>query len=165
MVVVRFACCFLVCILRHLRFSLVQLVLTSRRAGWEYRRYRRQHGRKVEKSNVSVFRQCPIYIYIYVYSIYYIYLYIHIHRFTSFTCCVGESYYFVNLNQCSNVGTMSFSDMTRKAMGKKKTEPEVKDLLCIVCEQWKNLRCLGYIGDYATQLCGDYNKPNYKDPY
>ncbi len=23
----------------------------------------------------------------------------------------------------------------------------------------KNLGCLGYIGDYTTQLCGDYNKP------
>ena len=56
MVVVRFACCLFVCILRHLRFSLVQLVLTSRRAGWEYRRYRRQHGRKVEKSTLTVFK-------------------------------------------------------------------------------------------------------------
>ena len=42
---------------------------------------------------------------------------------------------FAHLKQCSNVETMSFSDMTRKAMGKKKTEPEVKDLLGTVCEQ------------------------------
>ena len=27
-------------------------------------------------------------------------------------------------------------------------------------EQWKNPVCLGYIGDYATQLCGDYSKPS-----
>ena len=26
-------------------------------------------------------------------------------------------------------------------------------------EQWKTTGCLGYIGDYTTQLCGDYNKP------
>ena len=23
----------------------------------------------------------------------------------------------------------------------------------------KNLRCIGYIGNYTTRLCGDYNKP------
>ena len=26
-------------------------------------------------------------------------------------------------------------------------------------EQFKNPSCLGYIGDYTTQLNGDYNKP------
>ena len=29
----------------------------------------------------------------------------------------------------------------------------------------KNPGCLGYIGDYTTQLCGGYNKPLYKDPW
>lgn len=24
---------------------------------------------------------------------------------------------------------------------------------------------LGYFGDYTTQVCGDHNKPLYKDPY
>ena len=24
---------------------------------------------------------------------------------------------------------------------------------------------IGYIGDYTTQLCGDYNKPLFLDPY
>ncbi len=26
-------------------------------------------------------------------------------------------------------------------------------------DQWKNPGCLGYIGDYTTHLCGDYEKP------
>ncbi len=26
-------------------------------------------------------------------------------------------------------------------------------------EQWKKPGCLGFIGDYTTQLCGDYKKP------
>ncbi len=29
----------------------------------------------------------------------------------------------------------------------------------------ENPGCLGYIGDYTTQLCGHYHKPLYKDPY
>ena len=28
----------------------------------------------------------------------------------------------------------------------------------------KNPGCLGYIGDYSTQLCGDYHD-HYNDPY
>ena len=28
-------------------------------------------------------------------------------------------------------------------------------------EQLKNPGCLGYIGDYTTQLCGDCNEPLY----
>ena len=29
-----------------------------------------------------------------------------------------------------------------------------------------NSGCLGFVGDYTTQLCGEYNKLNhYKDPY
>ena len=37
-------------------------------------------------------------------------------------------------------------------------------------ERWKKPRCLGYIGDYTTQLCiyyiyGDYIISNYEDPY
>ena len=34
---------------------------------------------------------------------------------------------------------------------------QVKDYLVI--EKWKNPSCLGYIGDYTTQLCGDCSKP------
>ena len=29
----------------------------------------------------------------------------------------------------------------------------------------KNLGCLGFIGDYTTQIYRDYNKHHYKDPY
>ncbi len=31
--------------------------------------------------------------------------------------------------------------------------------LKVPIEQWKNLSCLGYIGDYTKQLNADYNQP------
>ena len=38
-------------------------------------------------------------------------------------------------------------------------------LLHFEIEQWKNPGCLVYIGDYTTQLLGNYNKPFFKNPY
>ena len=69
---------------------------------------------------------------------------------------------------------MAFGQITAtSAMGIRKKRGYVGDSLqnaqysgsgiiaiCLdTCEQWKNPGCLGYIGDYTTQLYGDYFKP------
>ena len=59
----------------YLHYPRLQFVLSTRKAGWEYGRFHWQHGRKVEKSTVTVFEQDPFLL----------------HRFSSFSMVLSLS--------------------------------------------------------------------------
>ena len=51
------------------------------------------------------------------------------------------------------------NDRNEKTTEKQKKKKKKSSASVHQGEQWKNLRCLGYVGDYTIRLCRDYSKP------